>query len=108
MEGITRHSIHTIAKDLGYTLIEQPVSRDQLYLADEVFVVGTAAECIGLAEIDFRKIGNGRTGPITQSIQKVFHDAIRGNNEKYSDWVDYVNEDQVSVKVDQSTSVSVD
>ena len=107
LEGITRHSIHTIAQDLGYTVIEQPVSRDQLYLADEVFVVGTAAECIGLAEIDFRKIGNGKTGPITQSIQKVFHAAIRGKNEKYVDWVDYVNED-TPVKIDQSTSVSAD
>ena len=108
LEGITRHSIHTIAGDLGYTVLEQPVSRDQLYLADEVFVVGTAAECIGLAEIDFRKIGDGKTGPVTRSIQKVFHDVIRGKNEKYADWVDYVNDDQVSVKVDQSTSVSAD
>ena len=108
LEGITRHSIHTIAQDLGYTVLEQPVSRDQLYLADEVFVVGTAAECIGLAEIDFRKIGNGKTGPVTESIQKVFHAAIHGKNEKYADWVDYVNEDQVSVKVDQSASITAD
>jgi branched-chain amino acid aminotransferase len=88
--------------------LEQPVSRDQLYLADEVFVVGTAAECIGLSEIDFRKIGDGKTGPITRSIQKIFHDAIRGKNPKYADWVEYVNGEQVPVKLDQSTSVSAD
>ena len=54
LEGITRHSIHTIAKDLGYSVSEIPISRDQLYNADEVFVCGTAAEVIGLCEIDFR------------------------------------------------------
>jgi branched-chain amino acid aminotransferase len=70
LEGITRHSVHSIARDLGYKIRERPISRDQLYSADEVFVCGTAAECIGLSEIDFRKIGDGRTGPITRSIQK--------------------------------------
>lgn len=90
LEGITRHSIHTIATDLGYRLIEQPVSRDQLYIADEVFVCGTAAECIGLSEIDFRTIGDGRTGPVTRAIQDVYHDAIRGKLPKYEAWCDYV------------------
>jgi len=91
LEGITRHSIYTIATDLGYEVVEQPVSRDQLYAADEVFVCGTAAEVIGLSEIDFRKIGDGRTGPITRSIQEVFHDAIRGKDIRYEGWCDYVN-----------------
>ena len=86
LEGITRFSIATIAADLGYEVKEQPISRDQLYTADEVFVCGTAAECIGLSEIDFRKIGKGITGPITQSIQKVFHDAIRANDPRYEKW----------------------
>jgi branched-chain amino acid aminotransferase len=90
LEGITRHTIHTIAKDLGYDVLEQPISRDQLYVADEVFVCGTAAECIGLSEIDFRKVGNGRTGPVTRAIQNVYHDAIRGRIEKYEAWCDYV------------------
>jgi branched-chain amino acid aminotransferase len=90
LEGITRHSIYTIAKDLGYEVVEQPVSRDQLYIADEVFVCGTAAECIGLSEIDFRTIGNGKTGPITKKIQDVYHDAIRGKVKKYETWCDYV------------------
>jgi len=90
LEGITRHTIHTIAQDLGYRILEQPISRDQLYIADEVFVCGTAAECIGLSEIDFRKIGNGRTGPVTKKIQDMYHDAIRGKIEKYEEWCDYV------------------
>ncbi len=90
LEGITRHSIHTIAQDLGYRILEQPVSRDQLYIADEVFVCGTAAECIGLSEIDFRKIGDGTSGKITREIQNVYHDAIRGKVEKYEAWCDYV------------------
>ena len=90
LEGITRHSIFTIAKDLGYEVLEQPVSRDQLYVADEVFVCGTAAECIGLSEIDFRKIGDGKSGRITREIQNVYHDAIRGKVKKYEEWCDYV------------------
>src|SRR5574341_196178 len=91
LEGITRDSILVIAKDLGYEVTEQPVSRDQLYVADEVFVCGTAAECIGLSEIDFRKIGDGQTGPVTRAIQKVYHDAIRGKLAKYESWCDYVD-----------------
>ena len=93
LEGITRHTIHTIAKDLGYDVLEQPISRDQLYIADEVFVCGTAAECIGLSEIDFRTIGNGRTGPVTRAIQNVYHDLIRGKVSKYEEWCDYVEEE---------------
>jgi len=90
LEGITRHTIHSIAKDLGYDVLEQPISRDQLYIADEVFVCGTAAECIGLSEIDFRTIGEGKTGPITRAIQNVYHDAIRAKVEKYENWCEYV------------------
>lgn len=91
LEGITRSSIFSIATDLGYQVTEQSISRDQLYTADEVFVCGTAAECIGLSEIDFRKIGDGRTGPITRSIQDIFHDAIRAKDPRYEEWCDFVN-----------------
>ncbi len=90
LEGITRQSIYTIAKDLGYEVLEMPVSRDQLYNADEVFVCGTAAEVIGLSEIDFRKIGDGKSGKITREIQNVYHEAIRGKIAKYESWCDYV------------------
>ena len=92
LEGITRHTIFTIAKDLGREVLERPISRDQLYTADEVFVCGTAAECIGLSEIDFRKIGDGKTGPVTREIQNVYHDLIRGKVAKYEEWCEYVEE----------------
>jgi branched-chain amino acid aminotransferase len=90
LEGITRHTLFSIATPLGYTIKEQPISRDHLYAADEVFVCGTAAEVIGLREIDFRKIGDGTSGPVTRAIQKVFHDAIRGRDERYEHWLTYV------------------
>ena len=90
LEGITRQSVVTIAADLGYEVIETPVSRDQLYNADEVFVCGTAAEVIGLSEVDFRKIGDGTSGAVTREIQNVYHDAIRGKVEKYESWCEYV------------------
>jgi branched-chain amino acid aminotransferase len=63
LEGITRDSLITLARDLGYSVLEEPISRDQLYIADEVFVCGTAAEVVALREIDFRTIGDGKTGP---------------------------------------------
>ncbi len=90
LEGITRHSIFVIANDLGYEVSEQPISRDQLYAADEVFVCGTAAEVVGLNEIDFRKIGDGKMGPITHAIQYVYQDAIRGKLPKYESWCNYL------------------
>jgi branched-chain amino acid aminotransferase len=91
LEGITRLSLITLANDLGYQVLEQPISRDQLYLADEVFVSGTAAECIGLREIDFRTIGSGKTGLVTREIQQAFHAALHGNHPRSSEWLDYVN-----------------
>ena len=91
LEGITRDSVITLANDLGYEVIEQPISRDQLYIADEVFVSGTAAECIGLWEIDFRVIGSGKSGPVTKDIQKAFHAAIRGRHARSAGWLEYVN-----------------
>ena len=90
LEGITRHSLTTIANDLGYSVSEAPISRDQLSIAAEVFVCGPADECIGLSEIDFRKIGNGTTGPVTKKIQDVYHEAIRGKVKKYEAWCDLV------------------
>jgi branched-chain amino acid aminotransferase len=108
LEGITRESLITIAEDMGYEVVETPISRDQLYVADEVFVCGTAAEVIGLSEIDFRTIGAGKTGPITRDLQKAFHDVIRGKNPQYESWVDYVNNRSVPVNVSQSSEVSAD
>ena len=91
LEGITRRSVWAIATDLGYPLSEGLVSRDQLYNADEVFVCGTVAEVIGLSEIDFRTVGDGRTGPITGAIQAVYHRAIHGQDPRYTDWLTYLS-----------------
>ncbi len=90
LEGITRDSIITVARDMGYEVIEEPISRDQIYIADEAFLTGTAAECVAVCEVDFRKIGDGKMGPITRKIQKTFHDVIHGKVAKYEDWCDYV------------------
>jgi branched-chain amino acid aminotransferase len=73
-------------------MVETPVSRDQLYIADEVFVSGTAAECIALCEIDFREIGDGKTGPVTRAIQRAFHDAVHGRSPRSQNWLQYVDE----------------
>jgi branched-chain amino acid aminotransferase len=91
LEGITRDSIMTIARDLGYKVVEEQISRDQLYIADEVFLTGTAAECVSVGEIDFRKIGTGKAGPVARAVQKVFHAAVRGQDARYEAWCDYVS-----------------
>jgi branched-chain amino acid aminotransferase len=93
LEGITRDSLVTLAQDLGHTVVERPVSRDQLYTADEVFVCGTAAECVALREIDFRRIGNGSTGPVTRDLQKAFHAAVRGEHPRSQEWCTWVPEE---------------
>src|SRR2546422_9546832 len=87
LEGITRDSIMTLSRDLGYEVVEQPISRDQLYIADEVFVTGTAAEVIGLREIDFRTIGSGRGAPVTRALQQAYHAAVRGDHPRSDGWL---------------------
>src|SRR5882762_2798450 len=86
LEGITRDSLITIARDMGYTVIEEPISRDQLYIADEVFVCGTAAEVVGLREIDFRTIGSGKTGPVTRELQHAFDELTSGRHARSAQW----------------------
>jgi branched-chain amino acid aminotransferase len=87
LEGITRDSLIAIARDLGFEVSEQMISRDQLYIADEVFVCGSAAECIALREIDFRVIGSGKMGPVTRQIQQAYQAAIHGKAPKYEGWL---------------------
>jgi len=86
LEGITRDSLITIARDMGYTVIEEPIPRDQLYIADEVFVCGTAAEVVGLREIDFRTIGSGKTGPVTRELQHAFDELTGGRHARSAQW----------------------
>ncbi len=87
LEGITRDSIFSLARDIGIPLEEAPISRDQLYAADEVMVCGTAAEVVGLREIDHRAIGSGRTGPLTRRLQEAFHAAVRGEGPRSAEWL---------------------
>jgi branched-chain amino acid aminotransferase len=90
LEGITRDSVIVLAKDLGYKVVEEPMVRDQLYIADEVFVCGTAAEVTAVCEIDTRPIGIGGMGPITREIQKLFFETVRGNGQRSAEWLDYI------------------
>ena len=87
LEGITRDTLITLARDRGYAVVEQLISRDQLYLAEEVFVCGTAAEVIGLREIDFRKIGSGMSGPVTRRMQQEFSEVVRGRHRRSKEWL---------------------
>lgn len=88
LEGITRASIITIARDLGYEVIEETISRDQLYIADEIFLSGTAAECVAVSEIDYRPIGSGSMGQITREIQQSFFETVRGTGPRSDEWLD--------------------
>jgi branched-chain amino acid aminotransferase len=90
LEGITRDSLITLARDLGYSVVEEPISRDQLYIADEVFVCGTAAEVVGLREIDFRVIGGGKAGPVTRALQREFDQLVVGRHTKSAEWLEPV------------------
>ncbi len=90
LEGITRDALTTLARDLGYEVCEAAISRDHLYSADEVFVSGTAAECVALREIDFRTIGSGKMGPVTRSIQQAYHAVIHGKHPRSAEWLAYV------------------
>jgi branched-chain amino acid aminotransferase len=88
--GINRASVMEIGRDMGYTVVERGIARAELYLADEVFLTGTAAELVPVREIDDHLIGEGRPGPITRAIQEPFTDALHGRNERYAHWNDVV------------------
>lgn len=88
LEGITRDTVMKIARDLGYTVEERDLVRSDLFLADEVFCTGTAAEIVPIREIDKRQIE--KPWPITTKLQQEFFAIVRGENSKYSDWLDYI------------------
>jgi branched-chain amino acid aminotransferase len=90
LDGISRKSIIQIAGDLGHELIERNLARAELYLADEVFLTGTAAELVPVREINDHAIGIGEPGPVTREIQQVFDDALHGRDARYADWLDPV------------------
>ena len=90
LPGITRESIMEIAGDLGMTVVEQNFTRSELYMADELFFTGTAAEVTPIREVDRRLVGDGKPGPMTKQIQAKFLNAVRGKEPKYLKWLDPV------------------
>ena len=90
LEGITRGSLIELARDKGMVVREVPITRDELYVADEVFLTGTAAEVTPVREIDHRAVGAGRRGPITKTLQDAFFDVVAGRDRKYERWLQYV------------------
>ena len=90
LDGITRRSAIQIARDLGFEVVERDIARAELYLADEVYMTGTAAELVPVREIDDHRIGDGRPGEVTRAVQSAFEDALHGRLERYRDWLDPV------------------
>jgi branched-chain amino acid aminotransferase len=106
LDGITRRSIMQIASDLGYTVVERDIARAEMYLADEVFMSGTAAEIVPVREVDDHAVGTGKPGEITRVIQAAFDDAIHGRTERYREWLDVVNASDLETPAGEAPSPS--
>ncbi len=91
LEGINRRSIIQIARDLGYDTVERPVDLTELYIADEIFVTGTSAFLTHVTEVDARRVGDGKPGPITKQLGKVHSEVLRGQSEQYEEWTIKIN-----------------
>jgi len=87
LDGITRDSVVTLARDMGIEVIEKRITRDEVYCADEAFFTGTAAEVTPIRELDGRTIGTGSRGPVTEKLQSMFFDVVGGKAEKYRHWL---------------------
>jgi branched-chain amino acid aminotransferase len=90
LAGITRDSLMRLAHDKGYDLLERTFTRDWMYIADEVFFCGTAAEVTPVREIDDRPVGAGRPGPMTQALQTAYFKAVRGEDPRHREWLTHV------------------
>jgi branched-chain amino acid aminotransferase len=87
LEGITRDSIMELAAELGYEVREERFTRDEVYISDEAFFTGTAAEVTPIREVDGRSIADGKPGPVTQALQKAFFEIVKGKSKKHRDWL---------------------
>ena len=87
LEGITRDTAMTIARRLGYELEERPITRTELYMADELFLTGTAAEIVGVTHLDGRAICDGKEGPITQDIRETYTQIVCGKVKDFMEWL---------------------
>jgi branched-chain amino acid aminotransferase len=102
----TRRSVIQIAQDLGYTVVERNVARAEMYLAEEMFLSGTAAELVPVREVDDHKIGTGKPGEITRVLQKAFDDAIHGRSERYREWLDFVSTPALQTPGDEAPATT--
>ncbi|HZD59444.1 MAG TPA: branched-chain amino acid transaminase [Anaerolineae bacterium] len=91
LQGITRDTVIELAKNLGYEVIERDLVRSDLFLADEIFITGTAAEITPIREVDKREIGS--PGPVTVALQEKFFEVVKGEDDRYTDWLEYVRAD---------------
>jgi branched-chain amino acid aminotransferase len=91
LEGITQNSVETIARDLGYEVSHEAIIRTDLYLAEEAFLTGTAAEVVPIRAVDDRPVGPGHPGKITKEIQQMYFSTVRGQVDQYKDWLDHVD-----------------
>ena len=98
LEGITRDAIIQLAMERGMRLVEERFTRDELYIADEAFFTGTAAEITPIREVDNRAIGKGKPGPITKGLQAAFFDIVHGKDSRHADWLTYVSAKQPAMK----------
>jgi branched-chain amino acid aminotransferase len=92
LAGITRESVMTIARDQGYEVVEHALVRTDLYMADEGFFTGTAAEIVPIASVDDRNVGAGKPGPITKELSEIFSAATRGEVDRYKEWNEHVRD----------------
>lgn len=90
LEGITQDSVLTIARDLGYDVTVGNILRSDLYTADEAFLSGTAAEVVPIRSVDDRPVGSGEPGPMTQKIQEIYFATVKGEVDRYKDWLEHV------------------
>ena len=90
LEGITRDTVIVIAREQGYEVIEKRITRDEIYIADEAFFTGSAAEVTPIRELDNRAIGCGGRGPITAQLQALYFDYVHGRRDDHADWLTYI------------------
>src|SRR5690606_32743727 len=87
LDGITRNTVFALAAELGYEIREKRITRDEVYVADEAFFTGTAAEVVPIRMLDGRAIGSGSRGPITEKLQIMYFDSVRGNRSQNREWL---------------------
>lgn len=106
LEGITRRSIMELAREeLGIPVMERPVDRTEVYLSEELFMTGSAAQVMAVTRVDYRKIGSGQMGPITTQLRKMYTDVLHGRHPKYRHWnVPVYSESQDTVSLLSNTA----